>query len=142
HELTGRRTTLAEMRRESDIGRQSVEAVARIAPEIDEQLHRFEAEALTASAGLPALLRTLTIGSRRRRTLRACRRALAAAPTANSAATGQTLQRIREYLKTVQRTARFGAYERIFSLWHALHLPLCGLLFAAAVVHVIAVHLY
>jgi hypothetical protein len=38
--------------------------------------------------------------------------------------------------------AEFRAYERLFSVWHALHVPLCVLLFAAAAVHVLAVHLY
>jgi hypothetical protein len=38
--------------------------------------------------------------------------------------------------------AGFSVYERVFALWHAFHLPLCFLLFAAAFVHVIAAHLY
>jgi hypothetical protein len=40
------------------------------------------------------------------------------------------------------RLAGFQAYERLFSLWHALHLPLIFVLIAAGVVHVIAVNLY
>jgi hypothetical protein len=36
----------------------------------------------------------------------------------------------------------FRVYERLFSLWHAFHLPLCFLLFGAATVHVLAVQLY
>jgi hypothetical protein len=33
-------------------------------------------------------------------------------------------------------------YARLFALWHAFHLPLCVLLFGAAIVHVIAAHMY
>jgi hypothetical protein len=33
-------------------------------------------------------------------------------------------------------------YARVFALWHAFHLPLCVLLFGAAIVHVIAAHMY
>ena len=40
------------------------------------------------------------------------------------------------------RWPEFSVYERIFSLWHAFHLPLCFLLFTATIVHVIAAHLY
>ena len=46
------------------------------------------------------------------------------------------------HLTAVNRAAAFGLYERLFALWHVLHLPLFLLLIAAAVVHVIAVHLY
>jgi len=40
------------------------------------------------------------------------------------------------------RAARFGFYAWLLSLWHALHLPLCFLLFASAAIHVWAVHAY
>jgi hypothetical protein len=36
----------------------------------------------------------------------------------------------------------FAAFERLFSLWHALHLPLFLMLLVAGVVHVVAVHVY
>ena len=42
----------------------------------------------------------------------------------------------------MRRVASFQAYERLFSLWHALHLPLIFILAAAAVVHVVAVNVY
>jgi hypothetical protein len=40
------------------------------------------------------------------------------------------------------RLAGFHACERLFALWHAIHLPLCVLMFAAAALHVFAVHAY
>jgi hypothetical protein len=45
-------------------------------------------------------------------------------------------------LAATRRVADFQGYERLFSLWHALHLPLIFLLIVAAVVHVVAVHVY
>jgi hypothetical protein len=45
-------------------------------------------------------------------------------------------------LVATRRVAEFQAYERLFSLWHALHLPLIFMLVVAAVVHIIAVHVY
>ncbi|MBV8853036.1 MAG: hypothetical protein JOY91_06530, partial [Sinobacteraceae bacterium] len=45
-------------------------------------------------------------------------------------------------LTAVRKVASFQAYERLFSLWHALHLPLIFILVAAAVVHVVAVNVY
>lgn len=49
---------------------------------------------------------------------------------------------IRHYLGLVRKTAELGFYERVFSLWHVLHLPIFGLLILAASLHVYAVHNY
>jgi len=45
-------------------------------------------------------------------------------------------------LSATRRVAEFQGYERLFSLWHALHIPLIFMLIIAAVVHVIAVNVY
>ena len=45
-------------------------------------------------------------------------------------------------LAATRRVAAFEGYERLFSLWHALHIPLIFMLIIAAVVHVIAVNVY
>jgi hypothetical protein len=45
-------------------------------------------------------------------------------------------------LESTRRVAEFESYERLFSLWHVLHLPLFFLLMIAGIVHVIAVHVY
>jgi len=50
--------------------------------------------------------------------------------------------RIRDYLESVRDTAQFRAYERLFSLWHLLHVPFVFMLVISGVVHVIAVHMY
>jgi hypothetical protein len=49
---------------------------------------------------------------------------------------------LRQYFAAVNKAAAFAFYERLFALWHVLHLPLFILLVLAAIVHVIAVHLY
>ena len=45
-------------------------------------------------------------------------------------------------LLTTRRVLEFDAFERLFSLWHVLHLPLFFMLVIAGIVHVIAVHVY
>ena len=45
-------------------------------------------------------------------------------------------------LAAARRVAEFSSCERLFALWHLLHLPLFGMLFVAAVVHVVAVNVY
>lgn len=49
---------------------------------------------------------------------------------------------VKEHLYRVRRVATFVAYERLFALWHKVHLPFFYLLLVTAVVHVIAVHAY
>ena len=46
------------------------------------------------------------------------------------------------YFAAVNKAARFGVYDRMFHLWHVLHMPLFFLLVLTAILHVIAVHLY
>jgi len=38
--------------------------------------------------------------------------------------------------------AEFEGFERLFSLWHSLHIPLIFVMIIAAIIHVIAVHVY
>lgn len=45
-------------------------------------------------------------------------------------------------LEAVRRASSLAVYERLFALWHFLHLPLFLMLVATAIVHIIAVHLY
>jgi hypothetical protein len=49
---------------------------------------------------------------------------------------------IRDYLRLMGRVVQFSFYERLFSLWHVLHLPLFFMLVLSAIVHVLAVHMY
>jgi hypothetical protein len=49
---------------------------------------------------------------------------------------------LRQHVAAICRMGRFATYERAFALWHAFHLPFCVVLFGAAAVHVVAVHMY
>ena len=53
-----------------------------------------------------------------------------------------TLLYIRTHLRQVRRVAEFNAYERLFALWHKVHIPFFVLLFLSVIVHVFVVHLY
>jgi hypothetical protein len=49
---------------------------------------------------------------------------------------------IHEHLKRVRRVAELHSYERMFSIWHVFHLPFFYMLVVAALIHVLAVHMY
>jgi hypothetical protein len=46
------------------------------------------------------------------------------------------------YFAAINKATAFAFYDRLFALWHVLHMPLFVLLVLAAIIHVIAVHLY
>ena len=46
------------------------------------------------------------------------------------------------FFEAVNQAAAFTFYERLFALWHILHVPFFILLVLTAIVHVVAVHLY
>jgi len=52
------------------------------------------------------------------------------------------LRRIDSQLETLRRISGFAFFERLFSLWHALHMPIFLMLVATGAVHVWAVHHY
>jgi hypothetical protein len=49
---------------------------------------------------------------------------------------------VRRYLDAVIRVAQFTAFERLFALWHLVHVPFIYLLVITAIVHVLVVHAY
>ena len=46
------------------------------------------------------------------------------------------------YIAAIERITVFGFYEKVFSMWHVLHMPLFLMMLVSGVVHVIAVHMY
>lgn len=52
------------------------------------------------------------------------------------------LRLVRKYCETLRAASQLEAFERLFSLWHVVHLPLFFLMLIAAAIHVFAVHQY
>jgi hypothetical protein len=134
HGLYGRRADLRLLEQAAVSQRGTFGSALAASPALARALADYEALAVGTPGGpLSTLLRAAQLG-RRGRALRRL-----AAPRARSSGAGRDLS---DYLAAVRRVAEFSVYERLFSLWHAFHLPLCFLLFAATVVHVIAAHMY
>lgn len=53
-----------------------------------------------------------------------------------------TCDHLRAYVGILKKIAGLGFYERLFSLWHMLHLPIFFMLVLTAIAHVYAVHWY
>lgn len=46
------------------------------------------------------------------------------------------------YLRTCRKVVSLNLFDRLFALWHVVHLPFFAMMLVAATVHVVAVHLY
>ena len=53
-----------------------------------------------------------------------------------------SIRTINGYIETTKRLGQLMTYERLFSLWHILHLPLFFMLVITGIIHVYAVHMY
>jgi hypothetical protein len=150
--LYGRRTTLEELR--GQIARmQLVGAGAAFMPDFARRLEAVEQRMSGRLASVPAAVRPLlgpAIAWRARREMHRQIRGSAllhapgpdAAPQSMRRATAAAEQLARRHIDLVRRVAELGSYERLFALWHLLHLPLFFMLLVAGIAHVIAVHLY
>jgi hypothetical protein len=52
------------------------------------------------------------------------------------------LEFVDSYSQSLRKVATFRVYERLFSLWHILHLPLFIMMIITAVIHIFATHIY
>jgi len=151
--LYGHRMNLAELQASAQSLRTKV-AGASFVPDLLAGLDDAERRlAERSKAPLRVLLRPVTVSARMwieryRLTRRAVRELRAqAAKSRVIAGRHEHFERaVRRYiarrLQATRQVVEFEAYERLFSLWHVLHLPLFFMLLIAGVVHVFAVHIY
>lgn len=152
--LYGRKLSLGELQASAVRLRELSRSISFL-PELVTRLEAEEKRLLGGGPRLPvvSLARPLavfmSVAAARWRLRRYVRRSLrAAARTSPTLATERRrLKRaaasyIDKRLIATRRVATFEAYERLFSVWHVLHLPLILMLLIAGVVHVIAVHVY
>jgi len=152
--LYGRKLELSDLRAGADTLRGLAGSVTFL-PELVSRIEAAETRLLNAGPQLSLLgfTRPLVVAlatvRERWRLHRYLRRALkssarsSAVLAAESARLGKAARSyIDRRLAATQRVAEFSGYERLFSLWHALHIPLIFMLAIAAVIHIIAVNVY
>ena len=152
--LSGGRMSLSALREDALTAKGQLSAEFAFAPQLRAQLQAFEDKVLKPSKGpLHSLLRIMVLGMRVRIARWRMDRFLNGALSLKAKQSGwnrQEIQRHRRdakrylttYIRTVRKVAELGFYERLFSFWHLLHLPLFLMLTVAAVIHVVAVHMY
>jgi hypothetical protein len=152
HGLYGRQATLQERKAHLGLSGESVKSKFHFAPQVEQRLKALEAYAANERAFL-GVGRLVAVNLRVRwiywRSMREVRGIVARGaaqrgwgPQDVRRLTGFAGRMLREYLRELQDVAQFRSYERLFSLWHVLHVPFVMMLAFSAVVHVIAVHMY
>ena len=152
--LYGGKTTLDELRKGLAKSIEESNGIASLLPEFSAEL-----EALTEQVQGDSITGSLSLGSSlawtyRRYTThfnlwwtsRSELKALAANSPAIATNYGKLRRAsaayIRHYIRQVGRVAQFTLYERMFSIWHVLHMPLFFIMVISALFHVLAVHMY
>ena len=148
--LHGRLANLAELRTEADRLKTDASGAGRLLPELAPRLDAAEKAIggglLLVPHAFAALVlchwkmyrlrryvhHTLRRAARVSPTVAAHRRALVAAADRYAGSR----------LTAARRVAEFESCERLFGLWHLLHLPMFGMLLVAGIVHVVAVNVY
>ena len=152
--LYGRKTNLGELQEELAQSMEKSHGLATLMPKFVAQLNRMSAELqgcqVRQSLGIGRSLKWTCLHLFRRLSLiwTARRELRAAADTSEVVAQDykrlfrMTRRFIRDYTGLMGRVAQFSFYERLFALWHVLHLPIFLLMVLSALVHVLAVHMY
>jgi len=146
--LYGRRATLEKI--QAEFAGHSNDAKSRLhfAPRVEQWLQSFERDSMQLDRSFTShLFSPLTIGWKRSilafRCAHELRRILKAErhPEVHGG-TSEAIQLASLYLRECQRVAQFSTFERFFSLWHMLHVPLIYILAACTIFHIVAVYMY
>lgn len=152
--LYGRKTSLQEVQQELADALENNKGLASVQPRLVGRLRQLAAglqdNSIRRTIGIRRSLRwTFTHHYVRLSLLWLAHRELKAA-AATSPVIAKNRKRIhrassryiREFTILTGRVAQFSLYERLFALWHILHLPIFLLMVLSAFVHIFAVHVY
>jgi len=154
HGLYGRKATLSELQdRAQDLRARGTKIL--MMPELVTLVENEERKILSVGewgvggmlfAPIVISLRYSGARSRLRRYVRAAIRVTAARHKAVARQSDRFERVAFDYvsrrMKVTREVVEFRIYERLFSVWHVLHMPLFLMLIAAGIVHVISVHVY
>ena len=152
--LSGQKLNLQQLQSRAGLDESEARSRLHFAPEVEARLLAFSEAQLGAAANWSTWLRQVFVlpvqmwlvywqcvaGSRHPLIQLARRRHWSAAALSRRRYLARKL--VRRYLANVVRVAQFSAYERLFALWHVVHVPFIYILVISSVVHVIAVHAY
>ena len=153
YSLYGNKIQIKELYKEREAMHQKLDAQGLPDSILLDNLYAFEKKVMARRGFWGNLTNLFMLGASSRLTLRNLTKDVKAMVTDKNHLVGldknqrieyfhATSSHIASYLKTLRRIALLGVYERMFSIWHMLHLPIFGMLVVTAIAHVYAVHVY
>ena len=148
HGLYGRRATLVEIQEKLAGDSHDAQSRLHFAPRAEQWLKSFERDSTQLDRSFTTyLFSPLTLGLRRHILAFRCARELRKIlkterhPEFREGAS-EAIQLAASYLRESERVAQFSTYERLFSWWHILHIPLIYILAACTIFHIMAAYMY
>jgi len=154
HGLYGRQLTLADAGAELESAVSSLGTVFSLQADIEPRLKSFREAAFAPLDGFAQRLwRFLTLrwqGKRLSKAIRSDAKRILARMEREKKRTRRELiinyrlarTQIDNYLDAIVQTSQLAVWEKLFSLWHVVHIPFIYLLVLSGIVHVVAVHMY
>lgn len=152
--LYGRHLTLADVQAELQASSDNMVSVFSLQPQIEARLKGFHEQAFLPLNGIGARIwRFMSLRWQGRKLSREVRRQVRRALVSQGRKQGKSRaelvlnyrlakDQIDTYIAAIVQAAQLAGWERLFSLWHVVHLPFLYLLLLSGVVHVFAVHVY
>jgi hypothetical protein len=148
HGLYGRRATLGEIQEKFAGDSNDAKSQLHFAPRVEQWLESFVRDSTQLDRSFTShLFSPLTLGLRRIildfRCARELRKRLKTErhPEFGGGAS-EAIQLASSYLRESERVAQFSTYERLFSWWHVIHIPLIYILAACTIFHIVAAYMY
>ena len=148
HGLYGKHVTLMELKQKTENDHSELLTLYAKDEKLNKQLIKMEETALRPYPSLmTSLLHVIYLAVNaprlRRKVLRILKKSYAEDSDNKTLPNSKVVSRlVKHYTLALRRAAAFKVYERLFSMWHLLHLPLFIMMIITAVIHIFAVHLY
>jgi len=143
HGLYGTRISLNELKQNTQNDHTELLKIFNHNEKLNERITKMEAKALKPYSSLIGdLLNVIYLGFNAKRLKLTIIKSLKNSTKKNSTEKKSIINSVNHYTLALRQMAAFKLYERLFSLWHILHLPLFIMMIITAVVHIFAVHLY
>ena len=112
--------------------------------EIASELQNFAGIcSVVTNSGWKRPLLVIGLGVRAKMAERRCIKfARASSVTGREPPSRDAVDAVVDYFSAARRSAQFLPFERMFLLWHVMHVPLVFILVLCVIAHIIAVHMY
>lgn len=136
HGLYGQRASLQELQLNKSSAEQWLSADSQLGENVRVQLQKLEVAALRRRSVPGNIVRAMVFGPQSRWQQWRLQNSL------SGPARAAAREHVGAYIDTLRSIAGFTFFERLFSLWHVLHMPIFFMLVITGLVHVYAVHFY